>query len=203
MSTHRLGRALLTALAVVAASAGLSGCGGTAKTAQDIAAVDVVPSKVDRVIFHSGPKTAEIKRVDGDWIPGTGARVESIALLDSASERLLPVNAYRIIDSVQGRPVDQNNPNYGLDKPSQWSMEVLDANGKDWKLSVGKPTFNQAGYYAKVDGDPRVFLIISKAVTSARMCSGRQPAMKAFSASAWTVATTLVSANVPSSPCWS
>ena len=44
-------------------------------------------------------------------------------------------------------------------------MHVVDTDGKEWHLSVGKPSFNQAGYYAKVDGDPRVYLIISKTVS--------------------------------------
>lgn len=164
MSTRRLTRTLLTALAVLVASAGLSGCGKSATETKNIAAIDLVPGKVERAVFNDGTTSAEIRRVDGDWLPGKNGTVESIAILGAAEDRLFPVNAYRIIDTVKDR-VNQDDPNYGLNTPARWSIDVVDTNGKDWHLSVGKPTFNQAGYYAKVDGDPRVYLIISKTVS--------------------------------------
>lgn len=160
MSSWRLTRSLLTALAVVAASTGLSGCGDDAREAASIAVIDVAPDEVDRIVFTDGTESTEIRRVDDDWLPGKGGSVESIALLGAAEDRLLPLNAYRIMDNV-----NQDDPNYGLAKPSRWSLEVFEQGGKRWHLSVGKPSFNQAGYYAKVDGDPRVYLIISKTVS--------------------------------------
>ena len=160
----RIARTVLTVTAVLAASAGLSGCGGGSETKENIAAIDIVPQKVERVVFTDGKVSTEIRRIDGDWLPGKGGTVESLAILDAAEERLFPVNAYRIIDTARDR-VDQHDPNYGLDKASGRSIDVFDNSGKDWRLTVGKPTFNQAGYYAKVDGDPRVFLIIAKTVS--------------------------------------
>jgi hypothetical protein len=165
MSKNRLPRALVAVVAAVAATAGLSACGDDVAPTANIAAIDVRPDDVDRVVFTDAARSAEIKRIDGDWLPGQGSAIESIALLDAAEDRLFPVNAYRIIDKVGPEPVDQNDPNYGLAKPAPWSIDVYAKGGKKWHLSVGRPTFNQAGYYAKVDGDPKVYLIIAKTVS--------------------------------------
>jgi hypothetical protein len=86
-----------------------------------------------------------------------------------------PVNAYRILDGV-----DANTPDFGLvanttgaapgptGPPKECgtgcSMSVTSTDGATHKLSVGAQTFNFAGYYGKVDGDPRVFLLISATV---------------------------------------
>jgi hypothetical protein len=162
MNMKRVARTVVTAVSVVLTSSLLTACGGQDEASENIAAINVRPDQVQRVIFTDGDVSTEIRRVDDDWLPGKNiARaVESIALLGTAEDRLFPTNAYRIMEDV-----DQNDPNYGLNRDAERTIEVFDTDGKRWRLSVGRPSFNQAGYYAKVDGDPRVYLIISKTVS--------------------------------------
>lgn len=162
MSMKRVSRILTTVAAVVLAGSVLTGCGDDTTAGEDIAAIDVRAEEIDRVVFTDGDVSTEIRRIDDDWLPGKGAvrAVESIALLAAAEDRLFPTNAYRVIDGV-----DQDDPSYGLSREAERTIEVWDADGRHWHLAVGKPSFNQAGYYAKVDGDPRVYLIISRTVS--------------------------------------
>lgn len=163
MSRHPRVRALVVGVAALAASGVLSACGtdDNARTV-DIAAVKVTPGSVVNAKFTAAGQTAEIRKIDDIWVPGQGATAQGAVLLEGSEDRVFPVNAYRIIHP---RPnVDHSNPIYGLVEGSGRSMEVTDASGKTWRLTVGKPTFNLAGFYAKVDGDPRIFLITSQQV---------------------------------------
>jgi hypothetical protein len=45
------------------------------------------------------------------------------------------------------------------------AVKAVTRAGKTWNLTVGAPTFNKAGFYAKVDGDPRTFLITQQAIS--------------------------------------
>jgi hypothetical protein len=145
---------------------GLSACGsGTGGI--NIAAIDVPPEKVTAASFTAQGKTADIKLQDGVWTPSTGATVEAATLLSTIQERVFPINAYRIMSGL-----NQADPVYGFgtanaagaDCGPGCAISVTDATGKTWKLTVGAPTFNKAGFYAKVDGDPRTFLITQQTV---------------------------------------
>jgi hypothetical protein len=162
MSMHPTVRALAVGVAVLAASCGLSACGSDKATGLDIAAVKVAPTGVVNVKFTAAGQTAEIRKIDGIWVPGQGATAQGAVLLEGVEDRVFPVNAYRIIEPGPG--VDQTNAVYGLTEGSGRSMEVVDSGGRTWKLTIGRPTFNLAGFYAKVDGDPRIFLITSQQV---------------------------------------
>lgn len=170
---HSTVRALAVGAAVLAASCGLSACGSSKATGLDIAAVKVTPSGVVNAKFTAAGQTAEIRKIDDIWVPGQGATAQGAVLLEGVEERVFPVNAYRIIEPGPG--IDQNNAIYGLTEGSGRSMQVTDSAGKTWKLTVGKPTFNLAGFYAKVDGDPRIFLITSQQVSDIiSFATGRQ-----------------------------
>lgn len=163
MSRHSRVRALVVGVAALAASGVLSACGsGDNAIGLDIAAVKVTPGSVMNAKFTAAGQTAEIRKIDDIWVPGKGATAQGAVLLEGVEDRVFPVNAYRIIQPRPG--VDHNNPIYGLTEGSGRSMEITDSDGKTWRLTVGKPTFNLAGFYAKVDGDPRIFLITSQQV---------------------------------------
>ncbi len=149
-----LGRTLAVTGAVLVASTGLSACGKEGPTSLNIAAIDVQPDDVVKAVFTGGKKTAEIEQLQGIWVAQKGATAEGAVLLEGGEDRVFPVNAYRIIEGY-----DQNNPLYGLTKGSGRSMEITDSSGKVWRLTVGNQTFNLAGFYAKVDGDPKIYLI--------------------------------------------
>jgi hypothetical protein len=88
-------------------------------------------------------------------------------MLSTIQDRVFPLNAYRILSGV-----NQSDPAFGFDGQNSsapecgavCSITVVDNKGKSWKLTVGAPTFNAAGFYAKVDGDPRVFLVTEQTV---------------------------------------
>jgi hypothetical protein len=155
----------LLCLGAALAVGGLSGCGGGAKPL-NIAAIDVTPAAVHTVTFTAQGRTATITQVDGLWTPGPGATVQAATMLTTTADRFFPLNAYRIMDNVSN-----SNPEYGLTAPNAvkdcgavCSVSVSDNRGHTWKLTVGKPSFNGGGFYARVDGDPKLYLITSTAV---------------------------------------
>jgi hypothetical protein len=157
---------LAAATTVPLVVAGLSGC-GVKQHPLDIAAIDLSPEKVVTASFTAQGKTADIKVSDGVWSPSNGASVQAATMLSTIQDRVFPMNAYRILSGV-----NQSDPAYGLDEQNVsgsdcgavCSITVVDNKNKSWKLTVGKPTFNTAGFYAKVDGDPRVFLVTQQTV---------------------------------------
>lgn len=148
---------------------GLSACGDDESTGVDIAAIDVPAEQVATVTFTAGTRSATFEVRDGLFYPAAGATAESATLLN-ASDATFPVNAYRIMDDA-----DLATPDYGLVSTSRTagrpaecgagcSMTVTDTDGTVHTLRVGARTFNSAGFYATVEGDPRVFLLISATV---------------------------------------
>ena len=157
----------LVGLAVVAG--GLSACNDDKSTGLDIAAINVPPEKIASVTFTAAGRSATFTTKDGTFIPGAGATAESATLLNAADDSF-PVLAYRIIDNA-----DVATPAFGLvaargaaTGPAQCgagcSMSVTATDGVTHKLTVGAQTFNFAGYYGRVEGDPRVFLLIAATV---------------------------------------
>lgn len=139
----------------------LSACGGGAKT-EDIAVIDVAPAAVESVTFIASGNSATLRAVDGIWTPAAGATVQAATQLTASSDRFFPLNTYRTLEGL-----NQNDPAYGLagqnpaaPKECQpvCAISVTDTAGKTWKLTVGAPTFN-GGFYGKLEGDPRVFLL--------------------------------------------
>jgi hypothetical protein len=172
-------RALGLLLGFATLTGGLSACGGDGKTGLDIAAIDVAADKVASVTFTAAGKSATFQGKDGTFLPGAGATAESAALLN-ASEVTFPVNAYRTM--TEANPA---TPEFGLvaargaaGPPKECgagcSMSVTSTAGVTKKLIVGAQTFNFAGYYSRVEGDPRVFLLISATVAQIiSMATGR------------------------------
>lgn len=161
---------ILPALAL--AIGGLSACGDDGSSAVDIAAIPVSAERVATVTFTAGGKSATFAGRDGVFVPGPGATAESATLIN-ASDTTFPVNAYRILTDV-----DPATPDYGLvsstaggaanARPQECgagcSIALTATDGTTYRLSVGGRTFNSAGFYASLDGDRRVFLLISATV---------------------------------------
>lgn len=160
-----MSRRLICCLGAALATAGLAGCGGGPKPL-DIAAIDVTPAAVHSATFTAQGRTATITQDDGLWTPGTGATVQAATMLTTTADRFFPLNAYRIMSNV-----NNGDPAYGLTAPNAvpecgavCSVSVTDNRGRTWKLTVGKPSFNGGGFYARVDGDPKLYLITQTAV---------------------------------------
>jgi hypothetical protein len=159
--------------AVAAVPLALAGCAGDGARGDQFAAVDLAPGDIKSVTFVAAGKTARFLGTgDGSFDADSGATAESATLLSAgAADRMFPLNAYRILSGVDG-----TNPDYGLvsatAKPGSrpiacgegCSLEVVSSSGAAWRLVVGGPSFNGAGFYATVDGDSRVFLLIAQTV---------------------------------------
>lgn len=162
MIRHRFVRA---AVGVGLAVGTLSACGGGSAPV-NIAAIPVAQEAVDSVTFSASGRTATLRVLDGTWTPAQGATVQAATMLTAGADRYFPLNSYRIMEDI-----NQNDPLYGLSgQPSpvaecrpECSMSVTDTAGKTWKLVIGGRTFN-GGFYGKVEGDPRVFLITKETV---------------------------------------
>jgi hypothetical protein len=159
------GRGIKMALCAGLVVAGLSGCGGGEKKVS-IAAINLAPAQVATVTFTAQGKTATMTQDGGLWTPGSGATVQAATMLTTTADRFFPLNAYRIVANA-----NNNDPAYGLTAPNAipdcgpvCSVSASDAQGHSWKLTVGKPSFNKAGFYARVDGDPKLYLITQTTV---------------------------------------
>jgi hypothetical protein len=147
------------------AVSGLSAC-GSSTGGLNIAAIDLAPTQVATVTFTAKSHTATMTQDGGLWTPGSGATVQAATMLTTTADRFFPLNAYRIVANA-----NNNDPAYGLNAPNAipdcgavCSVSASDAKGHTWKLTVGKPSFNKAGFYARVDGDPKLYLITQTTV---------------------------------------
>ena len=154
------------ALGTVLALGSLSACGDGTEPV-NIAAIPVAVQSVESVTFTASGRSAQIRAVDGLWTPASGATVQAATMLTASGDRFFPLNSYRIMEGL-----DQNDPAFGLSGQEspvaecrpECSMTVTDVVGKTWKLTIGAKTFN-GGFYGKLDGDPRVFLITKETVS--------------------------------------
>ncbi len=156
----------LVGLALLAGS--LTACGDDSSGAVDIAAIPVPAERIASVTYTAAGKSATFTTRNGLFLPGDGATAESATLLN-ASTTAFPVNAYRTMTDV-----DAATPDFGLVSTAAsrrvkecgagCAMTVTATDGRTYRLSVGARTFNSAGFYAAVEGDPRVFLLINATV---------------------------------------
>lgn len=157
------------AVAVAVLLGAVAGCGSDDAPAENIAAIDVGPAGVASVTFTAAGVSAQLRGVEGIWAPGPGATAEAAALMSTFEERIFPLNSYRILPAA-----NLADASYGLVSTASatrarecgpgCAMEVLATDGRSWKLRVGAPSFNQAGFYATVEGDPRLYLLTSSSV---------------------------------------
>lgn len=158
-------RRAVVLLGPVLAAPLLTGCGDPGPL--KIAAIDVTPEQVDSVTFTASGRSATLKVIDGLFTPVSGATVQAATMLGNDTERYFPLNSYRIMEGV-----NQADPTYGFNRPNAsvpecgagCGISVTTTEGQTWKLTVGALTFNGGGFYAKVDGDPRTFLITKETV---------------------------------------
>ena len=160
-----MGRLIKLCLGAGLAVGGLSACGGDTGPL-NIAAIDLAPAQVATVTFTAKSHTATMTQDGGLWTPGSGATVQAATMLTTTADRFFPLNAYRIVANANNA-----DPAYGLTTPNAvpecgevCSVSASNAQGHSWKLTVGKPSFNKAGFYARVDGDPRLYLITQTTV---------------------------------------
>lgn len=159
-------RAAVAALGTLLAVGSLSACGSGSKK-PSIAAIDLRPEAVESVTFVAQGLSATLRADSGSWLPGPGSTVQAATMLSTSTEKYFPLNTYRILEGE-----DLNRPEYGFVNPATppvkectpvCSLTVVTTAGRTLKLTVGSQTFN-GGFYAKLDGDPRIFLITKDTV---------------------------------------
>lgn len=164
-------RALALLAGCTLLAGGLSACGGDEDPKVATVVIDVPEERIARVTFTAGATSATFETRDGVFVPGPGGSAESATLLNASNETF-PLLAYRIMDDA-----DLATPDFGLVPTSTGpatlrakecgtgcSIALTATDGTTYKLTVGNRTFNSAGFYATVDADPRVFLLISGTV---------------------------------------
>jgi len=82
---------------------------------------------------------------------------------DAVSGMVSTLSSLNADKTVEDKAADLHP--YGLDMPTL-DVTIAKKDGKTVELLIGDPTLDNAGYYAKLAGDPRVFTIASYAKTS-------------------------------------
>ncbi len=162
-------RTCAAAVGAVLVLAGSAGCGGDSGDAENIAVIDLSPDQVASVTFTAAGRTATFQGRDGGFDPAQGASREFATQLTTVADRVFPLNSYRILTEA-----DAAEPTYGLVSATAGtrakecgagcSVEVVSDSGRTWRLAVGGRSFNGAGFYASVAGDPRIYLLIAQSV---------------------------------------
>lgn len=128
-----------------------------AKARRVFSVVGVPVDSVARVTVEHGSSRVQLIRSEGGlWAPGKGATPQIAALMFEAESSVLPLRAYRRFS------VEHFDPAYGLDAPTI-TFTVESSAGRRFVVRLGEATPTRGGYYAQLDGDPRVYAVIAQA----------------------------------------
>lgn len=165
-------RALAAAVALALAAGCSSGGGGAEEAAAPAPAgptspgvftvIDLTPTEVHRLSVESaGRRVALVRSSAATWLaePGTSELVSG--LMAERETEVLPLHAYRRLDA------DPERPDFGLVDP-ELIVRIQDSAGVEQVVSVGVATFSEAGYYARLQGDPHVYLLVRRSVDDLR-----------------------------------
>ena len=127
------------------------------QSAQSRTIYEAVPVDADdayRVVVNDGAVEVEVLHSDAaTWRAGTGATDVGVAMMAEAEAVLLPTLAYRRL------AVDADDSQFGL-TASDVSMTVETRTSQRFHLTLGGQTPNGGGYYARLDDDPGVYVVI-------------------------------------------
>ena len=173
------GRVVAMGLALAAVVAGVTGCSsGGGDRSEDSApaadaptgpatpgvfsVVDLTPAQVHRLSVESKDRqVALVRTAAATWLAEPGTPEVVSGLLAERETEVLPLQAYRRLDT------DPDRPDFGLVDP-EFVVRVQDAAGVEQAVSVGGGTFSGAGYYARRQGDPHVYLLVRRSVDDLR-----------------------------------
>ena len=174
------GRVVATGLTLAVVVAGVTGCSpGGGDRSEDSAApaadaptgpatpgvfsvVDLTPAQVHRLSVESKDRqVALVRTAAATWLAEPGTPEVVSGLLAERESEVLPLQAYRRLET------DSDRPDFGLVDP-EFVVRVQDAAGVEQAVSVGVGTFSGAGYYARRQGDPHVYLLVRRSVDDLR-----------------------------------
>jgi hypothetical protein len=163
-------RGLLLGLAVSALvlAPGCSAGGGGGRSAAPTL-LDVHPAAVRRLVVTAGSQRAEFTQTgDRVWRAGHGATDEGAALLLAAAERLFPLRGYRRMR------VDGRDAAFGLVVPAA-TLTLESGHGPARTVVIGAATFNQGGFYARLDDSGDVVLLARSVLADLRSLAEGRP----------------------------
>ena len=154
---------------------------GPAARPDAIALVGVRPQEVRSLEVRSDAGQALVLRDgSGAWSPGEATPAASASLAYESQAALFPLRAYRRLE------IDAGSPEVGLTKP-QYEVNITEASGRRSQLDIGRANFIGAGFYARLSGDPQVYLVargtvdvLRSVVTGQRFESPRSAKETAF-----------------------
>lgn len=134
-------------------------------TGETAATVPVViaatPSAVVTLRVKGRNALLELDRTSTGWHPRPGTAAASAVLLGDREGDLLPLRAYRVLDT------DEARPDFGLADP-ELIVDVDEGAGRTETVEVGAATFSGEGFYARRRGEPRIYLLTRRAVDGLR-----------------------------------
>ena len=116
-------------------------------SAEDVSSVTVGFEGRVSEVTKSGP---------GRWIAGDANPVVQSLMFD-VERVLFPLRSYRQLS------VDGDDPAFGL-ADSTLDVTVQTAAGERWRVAFGAETFSGGGHYARLAGDPHVYVVIPKVI---------------------------------------
>jgi hypothetical protein len=124
--------------------------------------VGLTPTEVHRLSVASGDRQVALVRSSAaTWLAEPGTPEVVSGLMAERESEILPLQAYRRLDA------DPDQADFGLVDP-ELVVRVQDAAGAEQTVSVGVGTFSGAGYYARRQGDPHVYLLVRRSVDDLR-----------------------------------
>ena len=123
--------------------------------------IGLEPEDVSQFMIEEGSVRARLVRQNGVWQPGPGTSAEAAALADEREADLFPLRAYRRLRS------DTSRAEFGLAAP-ELVVRVTARRGGELIVAVGALSFTKEGFYARRQGDERLYLLTRRAVDGFR-----------------------------------
>lgn len=159
---HLLVRAVVLALIGIVTHAAATELRSPARRRALPQVLPVTPGSVERISVTSRDTTVEFTRdANGGWHPANGTPAQSAALLNTVEDAVLPLLAYRAISA------DPEDPQFGL-SPAELVLHVSERNGHYHTVLLGAPTFNGAGFFARLNNSTRIYLVARQAMENFR-----------------------------------
>jgi hypothetical protein len=147
-------------LVLVALLAGLAVYALASRPAPSPPAPSLVPCDVVRALYFRVQSPASTVELQRDTVTSPWRLTRPVAAPADQDRVTTVVNALGVIKVENTIPKPSASSDYGLDPPREVVTCRLEG-GSSYNLSVGSPSFDGSGYYARKGGDNRVYVVSS------------------------------------------